>query len=363
MFVAWRDLRFARGRFALVVSVVGLITALVVLLSGLTAGLGHDSTSAITGLPADEIALAAPASGEKASLATSSVTRQQWEGWASVPGVAGAEPFGISTTRATGERAATVTAFAVPSGSGLAPGPGVGPGRVVLSTGAASELCGEVECDSVAVGGGRFGVAETSGDASYSHLPVVWMSLADWQAMPGGPGLDHATAIALTTAGAAGAAGAADAAAANARLGTVTMTPSEARAAVGSYSSENGSLQLMRALLFGISALVVGAFFTVWTMQRTSDVAVLRAMGASTGYVLRDAVAQSALVLLIGAGLGGAVGAGVSLAARSVVPFVLDLRTVALPVAMTMALGLAGAALSVVRVTRVDPLVALGGSR
>jgi putative ABC transport system permease protein len=357
MFVAWRDLRYARGRFALVVTVVGLITTLVVLLSGLTAGLGRDSTSAITGLAADQVALSTPTAAEKAGFGTSSVTRQQWQEWAAVPGVTRAEPVGISTTRATGDRAATVTVMAVPAGSRLAPGPGVADGSVVLSTGAAEDLCGDRTCESVELGSGRVAVAGVSGDASYSHLPVIWSSLATWQAMPGGAGPGHATAIALTTAGTT------DLAAADTRLGTVTMTPSAARAAVGSYTSENGSLQLMRALLFGISALVVGAFFTVWTMQRTGDVAVLRAMGASTGYVLRDALAQSALVLLIGVGLGAAVGAATSLAARSVVPFVLDLQTVAVPVAVTILLGLAGAALSVVRVTRVDPLIALGGSR
>src|SRR5699024_4284054 len=39
VFVAFRDIRFAKGRFALMGSVIALITLLIVLLSGLTAGL------------------------------------------------------------------------------------------------------------------------------------------------------------------------------------------------------------------------------------------------------------------------------------------------------------------------------------
>ena len=46
VFVALRDIRFAKGRFALMGSVVALITLLIVLLSGLTAGLANQSTSA-----------------------------------------------------------------------------------------------------------------------------------------------------------------------------------------------------------------------------------------------------------------------------------------------------------------------------
>ena len=58
MFVAIRDLRFATGRFALMGAVVTLLTLLVVLLSGLTAGLGRGNTSAITDLPADQLVFA-----------------------------------------------------------------------------------------------------------------------------------------------------------------------------------------------------------------------------------------------------------------------------------------------------------------
>ena len=47
MFVALRDLRFARGRFLLIGSVVGLITVLVGFLSGLTGGLAIQNISAV----------------------------------------------------------------------------------------------------------------------------------------------------------------------------------------------------------------------------------------------------------------------------------------------------------------------------
>lgn len=40
MFLGIRDIRAAAGRFALIASVVGLITLLIVMLTGLTQGLG-----------------------------------------------------------------------------------------------------------------------------------------------------------------------------------------------------------------------------------------------------------------------------------------------------------------------------------
>ena len=87
MFVAIRDLRFAKGRFALMGSVVTLITLLVVLLSGLTAGLGRGNTSAITDLPADHLVFSAPAAGQTLAFTDSSIGPYVQGQWARVPGV------------------------------------------------------------------------------------------------------------------------------------------------------------------------------------------------------------------------------------------------------------------------------------
>jgi putative ABC transport system permease protein len=187
----------------------------------------------------------------------------------------------------------------------------------------------------------------------------VWTSLDDFQQLTGatGDGEPRATVVALTTTSDA------DLAAADADLGTTTVSRDDARAAIGSFTSENGSLQLMRGFLFAISALVIGAFFTVWTIQRSGDIAVLKALGASTGYLLRDALGQAAVLLVSGtlAGTAIAVAAGAALGAAA--PFVLDLATVAVPALIMIALGVAGAALSIRRITSVDPLTALGSAR
>lgn len=65
---------------------------------------------------------------------------------------------------------------------------------------------------------------------------------------------------------------------------------------------------LIQGFLYGISALVTIAFLSVWTIQRTRDIAVLRALGATARYVLRDTVGQAAILLAVGAAVGGVVG-------------------------------------------------------
>nr|WP_203698204.1 ABC transporter permease [Streptomyces rubrogriseus] len=344
-------------------TVIVLITLLVGLLSGLTAGLGRQNTSAITDLPADRIAFRAPGGGGDLSYGDSTVTERQWRQWSEAPGVEAAEPLGITTTKATaGDRSAGVSAFGVRPGSRLAPADGIDDGAAVLSTTAADDL-GVRRGDSFALAGQRLRVAAVRGDAFFSHTPVVWTSLDVWRrATPptGGRGDDGltATVIALRTTSEA------DVAAVDETAGTTTVATADSLSAIGSYTSENGSLQLMRGFLFAISALVVGAFFTVWTIQRSGDVAVLKALGASTAGLLRDALGQAVVLLVGGTLLGtGAAAALGALAAGSSVPFLLTPATVLLPAAVMVLLGALGAALSIRRITSVDPLTALGSAR
>ncbi|MFC8390433.1 MULTISPECIES: ABC transporter permease [unclassified Streptomyces] len=362
MFVAWRDLKFAKGRFALMGTVIVLITLLVGLLSGLTAGLGRQNTSAITGLPADKIAFQAPGGGQDPSYSDSTVTEAQWRQWSEAPGVESAEPLGITTTKATaGDRSTGVSAFGIEPGSRLTPDSDkISDSAVVLSTAAADDL-GVKAGGSLTLAGERLKVAAIEGDASFSHVPVVWTSLDVWRkAAPpvsGGDG-PTATVIALNTTSEA------DVAATDHQAGTRTVPTGDSLSAIGSYTSENGSLQLMRGFLFAISALVIGAFFTVWTVQRSGDVAVLKALGASTADLLKDALGQAVVLLaggtLLGTGIAAALGA---LVAGSAVPFLLTPATVLLPAAVMILLGALGAALSIRRITSVDPLTALGSVR
>lgn len=375
MFLALRDLRHARGRFALMTVVVALITFLVAFLAALTAGLGRASTSAVTDLPVDRVAFAPPAEGASPTFTESEVTAAQTDAWAAVPGVDAAEPLGVATVRASGDATAAVTAFGVRPGSGLVPGTDdggadVSPGAVVLSRGAADALGAGVG-DPVDAGPLDLTVSAVADvEADYAHTPVVWVALDDWQAVgarggasPAGASTDDTTdgqVATVVTLRFGDDPPAADAlAATDAHVGTVTATPREARSAISSFTAENLSLTLMQVFLLAISALVVGAFFTVWTIQRAGDVAVLRALGASTRYLLRDAIGQAGVVLGVGVGVGTALAAGAGLLASQVMPVVVDLSTTLVPAVVLVVLGGLGAVLAVTRVARVDPHAAL----
>jgi putative ABC transport system permease protein len=358
MFVALRDLRYARGRFSLMLVVIVMITFLVAFLASLTAGLSRESTSAITDLPADHLAFAMPDPHDAPDFTASTVTADQWQAWAEAPGVTRADPLGVMTTRAESTTTtAAVTALGAEPGSVLLPEPArdLPAATVVLSADAATELAADVG-DRVDVAGSELLVgAVVDEEVSFAHTPVVWTTLDDWQgfAAPRGDGAT-ATVVALTLDEPDATVAATDEA-----LGTVTVTTAQARSAIGSFSAENGSLTTIQVFLLAISALVVGAFFTVWTISRAGDVAVLKALGASTGYLLRDAIGQAVVVLVLGVGTGTAVAVVAAALLAGAVPVVLTLATTVVPAVALVVTGLAGAALAIVRITRIDPHAAL----
>ncbi|WP_372592796.1 ABC transporter permease [Actinotalea sp.] len=352
MFVAWRDLRFARGRFVLIGSVVALITLLVGFLAGLTGGLAAQNVSAVLALPADRIVFSP---GPEASFSDSTVTAEQIATWAGAAGVDEAWPLGLTQVRAEhGAAGAAVAVLGAPAGLDLLT-PGAD-GTMSLSDDAAQEL-GAVVGDTVTLVGSPYTVTAVGGEGWYAHTPVVQVTLADWQRMStamGSPG-QVATVIAVT--------GSPDWALVDRSAGTLAEPRLTALLAVEAFRSEIGSLLLMVALLFGISALVVGAFFTVWTMQRAGDVAVLKALGASTRSLVTDALGQSLVVLLAGVGTGTAVAIGSGLLAGTALPFLFHPLTTVAPAVLMIVVGLAGAAFALRSVTVADPLTALGSHR
>ncbi len=358
MFVAWRDLRFARGRFALITSVVLLITLLVGFLGGLTQGLANANISAVLPFKVDQVVLAGPEEGKTLSFSDSRITDEAAAPWVDADGADLVEPLGIFTSRVTAanDREQTASLFGVsPSFTKISPRQEIPtePGTVVLAV-RSQEALGVHVGEQISIFGDPFTVAGVSQDAEYSHTGVIWMTIDDWResvAKQTAGDAPFATALLVQ--------GSPAAAQLDAQAGTVSSSLLMSLMAIEVFKSEIGSLALMLGLLLGISALVVGAFFTVWTIQRSKDVAALKALGASTGSLIRDALGQALVVLVVGVGLGIALTTAAGLSLPAAVPFVISPLTTVVPGIAMVVTGLVGAAFAIRSVVKADPLIAL----
>ncbi|MDO5617880.1 ABC transporter permease [Kocuria sp.] len=355
MFVAWRDMLFAKGRFALITSVVVLITLLVGFLAGLTGGLAQQNISAIQSLNADKISLAnAPNSNSEQdpTFSDSQITQAQEQAWTNADGVDSATAIGITQTRS--EADGYSGAVAVFGGTSNSPS---GDDQAVVSQSVADDLHLSAG-DTMTIAGQEFTVKNVIGERSYAHTGVVYTSLPAWQGLQERMGNPESYATAIIIKG-----DPADTSAVDNKEGTVTANSLTALLSISSFRSEVSSLLTMVGMLFAISGLVIGAFFTVWTIQRKADIAVLKALGASNGRLRLDALGQALIILILGVGVGIALTAGLGALAGAALPFVITWYTTALPAAIMLILGLAGAAFALRSITTADPLTALGSAR
>ena len=365
MYVAVRELRAARGRFALVGLVIGLVAMMATLLSGLAGGLVDDGISGLRRLPMTDLSFQ---SGAQETFSRSTLAPESAGAWDDVEGVE-ASPIGMSFLNARQQDGSTVdiAVFGVPEDSFLAPRHDAehalaGPPGLVLSEDLRAQGIEVGDVLTIVGVDEELPVLGFTYAGSYGHVDIAFTQLHTWQGLLYG---DNArgrfSAIALRADDPQTVANAADDIDARSQLETVTKE--QAYDGSPGFAGETSTMTMIRGFLLVISALIVGAFFIVWTMQRARQIALLKALGASRWYVVRDAVGQLAIVLVGAAVAGGAVAFGLGrLVGASSVPFHLMLGPALLTLALLVAFGLLGCLAGLRRVTSVDPAMSLRGA-
>ena len=358
MFLALRDLRVGRARFVLVGVVIGLVGLLTTLLSGLATGLVDDGISGLRGLPLTHLAFQP---GAESSFSRSTLRPANLEPWTAADGVEAA-PLGVSFFNAkTGDgETLDLAVFGTPPDSFLAPN---AEARAALAGKPGIVLSQELRKEGVRVGDEltvvgpdvTLPVLGFTYTGSYGHVDIAFTSLEVWQQLVYGDNADGRFSAVAIRGGDASTYAAADRAA-----GTATETKAHAFAGSPGYAAETATMTLIRGFLLVISALIVGAFFTVWTIQRTRQIGLLKALGASNGYVLRDALGQLAIILVAATAAGALVAVGLGQLVGDDVPFSLQAGPVITSAVVLVVLGLAGSLVAIRKVTSVDPIIALG---
>lgn len=156
--------------------------------------------------------------------------------------------------------------------------------------------------------------------------------------------------------------------------GFEVLTGEEAAAQLSSDVQEGFQFFSLALQIFGAIALLVGVFvisntFSILVAQRTRELALLRAVGASRSQVLRSVMLEAVLVGLVAAALGLAVGVGLAQGVISLLSAsggdlpttTLAVRPPTVIVAFVIGLGvtLIAALVPAIRATRVPPLAAL----
>lgn len=360
LFLALRDLRRGARRFILLGVVIGLVALLSTVLSALATGLVTDGISGLRALPFDHMVLQ---SGSESTFSRSTLRPDDLLPFEELQGVK-STPLGASFVNAAsvdGGPSLDLALFGVAPDSFLVTRPDAhqgldGPPGLIL----ASELeeQGVKVGDRYTLGGSdvELPVLGFTFAGTYGHAPIAFTTLETWQQVQYGSDADGRFSAILTSGG-----DDAQLAVAAKQIHGEVLTKAESYAGSPGFTPETTTMSLIRGFLLVISALVIGAFFTVLTVQRTRQIGLLKAMGASNGYIIRDGIGQMVLLVAIATAAGMAVGAAiVALLSRGDAPVELAPASIATVGLSLVVAGVLGSLAALRRITQVEPAIALG---
>jgi putative ABC transport system permease protein len=370
MYLAIREMRFAKARYTLIATIMVLVSFLVLFVTGLAQGLAYDNAASVKNMAATHFILEQESNHR---FTRSQVDQTQLEKAGFLVGEENAEPLGVKMTTvipADGTEKMDVTLLAVNSSGWLAPT--VAEGSPLSDTIKGQVLVDQTMSDS-GVKIGTVLVDQASGtnwtvngfvkNESFSHTPAIFLNKQDWLDLqkqtltrPGMKSADSQVYNAIAIKSTNEKVKDIKAALPN----TEVITKSEAVSAIPGFKEEQGSLMMMIVFLFVISAFVLAVFFYVITIQKTSQFGILKAIGTRTAYLARS-VTMQVMVLSVGSLVISVLLVRLFEAVLpSSMPFQLGFSTLSLTSLSFVIMSLAGSLFSVWKVAKIDALDAIG---
>ena len=359
MFLALRDLRRNWRRFLLVGLVVALVAVLSTSLGALANGLVSSGTSGIAGLAFDHMAFQP---GSQQTFSRSTLGPKSLDAWRSAPSVR-ATPVGMSFVNAAptnGHASIDVALFGIEPNSFLLTRPDArramaGRPGLVLASSFANQGVTVGETFTITGVAHPLPVLGFTFGGSYGHVPIAFTQLDTWRQINyGADSAGRFSALALDVPSTT------TIAAIDHVAGTETVTKAGTYAGSPGYSAETATMTLIRGFLLVISALIVGAFFSILIVQRTAQIGLLKGRGASSWFVIKDGLGQMALVVTAATLIGTIVGAGLTaLLQGGTVPIELTITGVLSSALLLIVTGVLGALVPFRRITAVAPSLSL----
>lgn len=365
MFLALKEIKHAKLRYALIALIMILTAFLVFFISGLAQGLSSADSSALRQVDADYLFLNKEAEGNltqsELDPATLNTAKAQL-------GEEQAAPLSIqlgTVTKNDSEKKTYVTFFATDMDSRLAPE--VTEGRMI-SNGTENEIVvnESIQSSGYEIGdtmkesttGTEFTIVGLIEGQTFSHAPAAYINLKEQKLLRAAyphqpPLLFNAIAVHGTES---------DAAEAEKKIDHVeAVTIDEAIKGIPGYSETQGSLTMMTTFLFIISAVILAVFFYVITLQKIGQFGVLKAIGTKTGYLARSIVVQIVLLAVVSLALAILLSFGVARILPETMPFELSGMLIARCSLIFLIVDILGSLISLRRVAKADAIKAIGG--
>jgi putative ABC transport system permease protein len=362
MNLAVTELRRQPTRFAVATVVLTFLSLLLLFLGGLLDGLYLGSTGAVRAQNADAIVYSADA---RDSFLRSRIDDELRNEVTAAPGVDAVGGLGLVLLGASVPGQDDLVDVAVagyelpPSGVPAPPAPGSGWADSRL------EAFGVDNGDVLLVGPAQTPITVVGfvDDTNFLLQGAIWVDLPTWRLTQNANRPDafvgDNVVQALVVQGSGDLPSAIDDATAGA---TASLTRDDAVLALPGVKEQRATFnQIIYSTLFVVLA-IVGLFFSLLTIERTGLYGVLKAIGASTRRLFTGVVKQAIMVALIAFALGSIIVLLLSLVLPAELPLQLTVSRFVFTAIGLVVAAIVGSAISLRRVTRIDPASAIGSA-
>jgi putative ABC transport system permease protein len=356
MFLALKELRYSKIKFALIITVIFLISYLVYFLTSLASGLASSYTNAIEKWNSDQIILTVDAND---NMMMSYMDQEDFDSvkTTGLKAKLGLFPAIINNPSSENKLDSRINVYfwGIDNDSFMKPAEL----KDLTLTGNQVIVDEELKKEGYKIGD-SFGVTGSteqyeiigfSKKTTYQTAPVIYMNLNTWQTYRYGavnkPDLFSGIVVRGQTD----------------KLSNDLMsyTTMDYIATLPGYTAQVLTFSIMIIFLIIITAFVLGIFIYVLTIQKTSMFGVMKAQGISNGYIGGSVIIQTFLLVELGIifGLGLTLVTGALLA--DVIPFTVNVMFYFVITAAFFLFAFFGGLFSVSAVLKIDPLKAIGG--
>ncbi|MGX7205072.1 ABC transporter permease [Enterococcus pingfangensis] len=353
MFLAWKEIRYAKLRYGLIVGIMILVAYVVFMLSGLASGLADGNRKAIDDWNATAIIL----SEDSNKVVNASQLQQSDTSRVTAKEKAGVGVYATAIEKKSGGEKTNVSIFGTANDAFIVPK--IIKGRLyqnkdetIVSENLLAE--GYRLNQSIKVNDQTLKIVGVIKETTYMIAPVIYLDPTVFNTLKYGShagGNDPINMI--VTKG--------QTKIEQGQTKLEKITPETFIENIPGYTPEKLTLNTMIYFLFVVVTAIIGIFMHVITLQKTSIFGVMKAQGVATSYLVRSVLAQAFLVGIIGVAVAVGLSVLTSLVLPSAMPFAVHATDWALYSVILVVVAMIGGLFSMRTVTKVDPVTAIGG--
>ncbi|MDO4926935.1 MAG: ABC transporter permease [Turicibacter sp.] len=354
MFLAMKELKHNKSKYALIMTILVLLTFLVLFLAGLANGLGSATSALIKNAEATHYLISEDADE---LITRSQLTEDQW--LQLTKKTEAATPLNISRAammKREDDKKIDITYVAVDPNAFMMP-------SIIDGASLAEESTNEIvlnntfEAEGIQIGDMiidptsniEFKVVGFVKDQLYAHSNVGFVTLQTFKEMRPNQGYhgfalkgDQASELILDK--------------------TTNLTKNEVIKNIPGYAQEQATISMILIVLLLISAVILAVFFYVMTIQKIPQFGTLKALGIQMKSLRFMVLTQVLMIAGISMVLGNVLTFALASVLPSTMPFTLNVSTAALISVIFVVIALLSNLFTMSKISKVDPLMAIGGN-